>query len=131
MNNYEYIVASLPDITTGWKFGEKGPEDYLEDIVSLCSEKDNELIDFLLSGAIPYEFRTTVVRELHNAEDLIKAAERIKGAQGYYLQGFVDSEHVFKQGLSAYTAEEMEALRQSILHLVPSAKLRGVEAKQE
>ena len=50
MNNYEYIVASLPDITTGWKFGEKGPEDYLEEIVSLCSEKDNELIDFLLSG---------------------------------------------------------------------------------
>ena len=50
MNNYEYIVASLPDITTGWKFGEKGPEDYLEEIVSLCSEKDNGLIDFLLDG---------------------------------------------------------------------------------
>ena len=50
MNNYEYIVASLPDITTGWKFGEKGPQDYIEEIVSLCSEKDNELIDFLLSG---------------------------------------------------------------------------------
>ena len=50
MNNYEYIVASLPDITTGWKFGEKSPQDYIEEIVSLCSEKDNELIDFLLSG---------------------------------------------------------------------------------
>ena len=50
MNNYAYIVASLPDITTGWKFGEKGPQDYIEEIVSLCSEKDNELIDFLLSG---------------------------------------------------------------------------------
>ena len=50
MTNYEYIIASLPDITTGWKFGEKGPKDYIEEIVSLCSEKDNELIDFLLSG---------------------------------------------------------------------------------
>ena len=50
MGNYEYIVASLPDITTGWKFGEKGPQDYIEEIVSLCSKKDNELIDFLLSG---------------------------------------------------------------------------------
>ena len=50
MGNYEYIVASLPDITTGWKFGEKGPQDYVEEIVSLCSKKDNELIDFLLSG---------------------------------------------------------------------------------
>ena len=50
MNNYEYIVASLPDITTGWKFGEKGPQDYIEEIVSLCSDKDRELIDFLMNG---------------------------------------------------------------------------------
>lgn len=50
MKNYEYIVASLPDITTGWKFGEKGPQNYIEEIVSLCSDKDRELIDFLMSG---------------------------------------------------------------------------------
>ncbi len=50
MNNYEYIVASLPDITTGWKFGEKGPQDYIEEIVSLCPDKDRELIGFLMSG---------------------------------------------------------------------------------
>ncbi len=50
MNNYEYIIASLPDITTGWKFGEKTPEDYIEEIVSLCSEKDRETIAFLMDG---------------------------------------------------------------------------------
>ena len=52
MANYEYIIASLPDITTGWKFGEKGPEDYIEEIVSLCSDKDRKLIDFLMSGSL-------------------------------------------------------------------------------
>ena len=50
MANYEYIVASLPDITTGWKFGEKGPEDYIEEILSLCSDQDRELVGFLLEG---------------------------------------------------------------------------------
>ena len=50
MNNYEYIVASLPDITTGWKFVEKTPEDYIEEIVSLCSDKDRETIEFLMEG---------------------------------------------------------------------------------
>ena len=50
MNNYEYIIASLPDITTGWKFGEKTPEDYIEEIVNLCSEKDRETIAFLMDG---------------------------------------------------------------------------------
>ena len=50
MANYEYIVASLPDITTGWKFGEKGPEDYIEEILELCSEQDKQTIGFLLEG---------------------------------------------------------------------------------
>ena len=50
MNNYEYIIASLPDITTGWKFGEKGPQEYIEEIIALCCEKDQKLIDFLMSG---------------------------------------------------------------------------------
>ena len=50
MNNYVYIIASLPDITTGWKFGEKTPEDYIEEITSLCSEKDKAAIAFLLDG---------------------------------------------------------------------------------
>ena len=50
MNNYEYIITSLPDITTGWKFGEKTPEDYIEEITDLCSEKDKAAIAFLLDG---------------------------------------------------------------------------------
>ena len=50
MNNYEYIIASLPDITTGWKFGEKGPHDYIEEIILSCTEKDRKLIEFLMSG---------------------------------------------------------------------------------
>ena len=58
MNNYEYIVASLPDITTGWKFGEKGPQDYIDEIVSLCSGKDRELIDFLMDGYMDESLNT-------------------------------------------------------------------------
>ena len=50
MNNYEYIIASLPDITTGWKVGEKGPHDYIEEVISSCTEKDRKLIEFLMSG---------------------------------------------------------------------------------
>ena len=50
MNNYEYIIASLPDITTGYRFGEKTPDDYIEEIVSLCSEKDKATIAFLMDG---------------------------------------------------------------------------------
>ena len=52
MGNYHYIVASLPDITTGWKFGDKGPQYYIDEIVSICSDKDKSHIELLLSGSL-------------------------------------------------------------------------------
>ena len=58
MNNYEYIIASLPDITTGWKFGEKVPHDYIEEITSACTEKDRKLIEFLMSGHLDENLNT-------------------------------------------------------------------------
>lgn len=51
-NNYEYIIASLPELTAGWKFGEKHPEDYIEEIVSLCSPKDRLVIEFFREGLV-------------------------------------------------------------------------------
>lgn len=50
MNNYEYIIASLPAISTDWKFTDKTPEDYLAEIKSQCSKADCEVIDFLRDG---------------------------------------------------------------------------------
>ena len=50
MNNYEYIIASLPAISTDWKFTDNTPEDYLEEIKSQCSKVDCEVIDFLREG---------------------------------------------------------------------------------
>ena len=83
-------------------------------------------VDFLLQGKVPYEFRTTVVRELHDRQSMLAISQWISGAQRYFLQGFVDSEHVVQKGLHGYTAAELEQLRQCMLPLVPAAKLRGI-----
>mgnify|MGYP000249509477 CR=1 FL=1 len=48
-------------------------------------------VDFLMSGDVPYEFRTTVVRQFHKREDFAAIGRWIKGAKQYYLQSFVDS----------------------------------------
>lgn len=86
----------------------------------------NESICFLKEGKVPYEFRTTVVKEFHEPQDFVKIGEWIKGCEKYYLQQFVDSGDVISGGLSAYSSEEMEEIRQKILPLVPVAQLRGV-----
>lgn len=51
-------------------------------------------IKILSNSSIPYEFRTTVVKELHTKEDLMKIGEWIKGCPFYYLQQYQDNENV-------------------------------------
>lgn len=84
-------------------------------------------VDFLLSGAVPYEFRTTVVRELHKREDFAAIGRWIKGAERYYLQGFVDSGDLIQPGLRGYTKDIMEQALEIVKRNVPNAELRGVE----
>ena len=84
--------------------------------------------DFLLSGAVEYEFRTTVVRGLHTRESLVEAARWIAGAQAYFLQQFKDSGALIDgSGLGAFTDEEMRALLTAVREVLPVAELRGVD----
>lgn len=84
--------------------------------------------DFLLSGAVEYEFRTTVVRGLHTEESLLAAAHWIEGAEAYFLQQFKDSgELIDGAGLGAFSDEEMRALCGAVRSVIPTVQLRGVD----
>lgn len=50
MKNYEYIIAGLPVIDDGFKFGENSPEQFIEEIRAQLDKKDNLLVDFLLKA---------------------------------------------------------------------------------
>lgn len=83
-------------------------------------------VDFLLSGTVPYEFRTTVVREFHKREDFGAIGRWIKGAERYYIQGFQDSGDLIRQGLRAYTKEILVQALEIVRKNVPNAELRGL-----
>ncbi len=84
--------------------------------------------NYLLSGPVEYEFRTTVVKGLHTRESLVEAAQWIAGAREYYLQQFKDSGDVIAiEGLGAFTGEEMHALAEAVRPTVPAVQVRGVE----
>ena len=95
-----------------------------------------ESMEILRSSPIDYEFRTTVVRELHTKDDLISIARLIAetasmsksthGQERYFLQGFVESDGVLQKGLSGYTAEEMHQILNEVQKVLPTAELRGV-----
>ena len=59
-------------------------------------ENVNRSVQYLLRGNVPYEFRTTVVQELHRRSDFESIGRWIEGAQHYYLQQFVDSGDIIR-----------------------------------
>ena len=83
-------------------------------------------IDIIMKKAPDYEFRTTVVREFHEREDLISIANKLKNAKRYFLQKYVDSGDVLASGYTAYEDADMLALHEAVREILPQAILRGV-----
>lgn len=83
-------------------------------------------VKYLMSGEVPYEFRTTVVREFHQRSDFASIGRWIRGAREYYLQQFVDSGDLIRPGLHGYNKEIMEQALEVVKKDVESAKLRGL-----
>lgn len=87
--------------------------------------KIEESATLVMRSGVPYEFRTTVVRELHSAEDFVKIGEWLAGAEQYFLQGFIDSGDVISGGLHGYDKKDLIELLNLLKVKIPSAKIRG------
>ena len=105
------------------------PENY----PSLCGmlhpnlDAIRETVDFLLHGKMDYEFRTTVVKELHNEHDFVQIGQWLKGARAYYLQAYKDSDEVLQPGFSSYSLEELEHFREILQATIPVVGIRGID----
>lgn len=95
-------------------------------LTALDLSKVRESVRFLMQGDIPYEFRTTVVKEFHEAADFEQIGRWIAGARAYYLQSFVDSGACIREGLHAHTPEELHLFRSLLVKYVQNTQIRGV-----
>lgn len=93
---------------------------------SLELSRIEESVDFLKSGAVDYEFRTTVVKEFHTVEDIRSAAEWIKGAKRYFLQNFVDSGNLIDSSMSGVDKSVMLEMKRAAADFVPKTEIRGI-----
>ena len=105
------------------------PENYGRTSGLLYPDLDSikESAAFLLEGHVDYEFRTTVVKELHTAQDFHEIGQWLKGAKAYYLQAYKDSEGVLQPGFCSYSPEELEEFRSILLKTIPSVEIRGID----
>ena len=86
-----------------------------------------ESIELLKNAGIEYEFRTTVVDELHEAGDFEEIGRWIEGARHYFLQCFTDRDTVPFEGLSAPSKEKLEACAAVVSKYVKDVQIRGVD----
>ena len=84
-------------------------------------------VSMLMGSGIGYEFRTTVVRELHEEEDFHEIGRWTAGAENYFLQCFTDRDTVPFGNLTAPSREQLESFRHILEGYVKSVQIRGVE----
>ena len=83
-------------------------------------------VSILLDGKIDFEFRTTVVDELHEPEDFRSIGQWIQGANRYFLQGYVDSGEILAPGLHAASKDKMEHCLAAAREYIATTQIRGL-----
>ena len=90
-------------------------------------------VKFLLAGEQPYEFRTTVVAELHDETTMENMGKWLsslvsgKKPLRLYLQGYMDRDSVLQPGLHAHSREKMEKFVHILEPFVNAVEIRGVD----
>lgn len=85
-------------------------------------------VELLRNSNVPYEFRTTLIREFHTAADLRAIGEWLRGAPRYFLQTFVDSGNLVgkDKSMHPYSAREMKEFSKLLGPYFDMVGVRGV-----
>lgn len=90
-----------------------------------------ESLRFLLSGAVDYELRTTVVAQFHNADAVLEMGQWLRSLvpgvkpRALYLQSFVDRDSVIYAGLTPPSKEQMQEFVTLLAPFVEKVTLRN------
>ena len=120
---------------------EEGLLDYVAVDIKNCKEKYPETVGleaydiseiektvaYLLEGHVDYEFRTTVVSQFHEIEDIENIAKWIKGADRFFLQNFEDHGTCIQSGLSEVDIETLNRMKEIARPYVKEIEIRGVK----
>lgn len=96
-------------------------------VPTMTTDKIEQSVSLLKAGNIPYEFRTTIVKEIHTREDMVQIGQWLSGNDNYFLQSFVDSGDILTDGMSAHSKDTMRDFLTAVKPFLPNAELRGID----
>ena len=111
-----------------------GPERYAETVglPAINLQPIEESIVFLMNGHVPYEFRTTVVDELHDEVSVRHIGEWLKRlapdvTPPFFFQPYADRDSVLMSGLHTPNKEKIDAFAASLQPFTGSVSVRGMD----
>ena len=84
-----------------------------------------QTIDFFINSDYDYEFRTTLVEEFHNEEDIQEMASLLKGAKKIFLQKFINSENCIDKSLHEVCFDKATKYKDILNKTIKNVNLRG------
>ena len=97
---------------------------YIKDILN---NVQNTIILLKNQNSVPYEFRTTIIREYHDKEEIERIGEMLDGVENYFLQNFKDSDFVPNHGLHGYSLQELEVFSKMLSKHIKHVGIRGID----
>ena len=81
-------------------------------------------ISIIMNSNIDYEFRTTVLKYVHDNESFYNIGKMIKGASKYYIQPFINRDTVSVKGLSSPDKDELKEFKDIMTNYVSHVGIR-------
>lgn len=83
-------------------------------------------INIIESSKVEHEFRTTVVKQLHNLGKLQEICSYLGTQTKYYIQNYRDCSTVLERGLLGFSEEELKDLQKKLNMMYPNVMVRGI-----
>lgn len=91
-----------------------------------ATEKIIQSKEILLASAIDYEFRTTLIKEIHHPQEFQEILAFIAGAKRYFLQNFTNKGDCIDVGFKNYSGFSESELRQMQLLALEKVQNCGI-----
>ncbi len=113
----DYVAMDVKSSILGYPLA-TGSENFFENEIKGS-------IDFLIHGSVDYEFRTTLVYEIHSKPDIEDMKKLLSGAKRLYLQHFVDSGNCIAEGLTEVDKETALKYKTILEETIKKVELRN------
>ena len=93
--------------------------------VKASTEKLKRSIEIIKSSSIDHEFRTTIIKNIHDIDKMKEICSYV-GGDKMYLQNFEQSENVLGKNLESFSKEELIEISEVMKGNYPNVKVRGI-----